>query len=305
MAISPTVRSRVLARRLFDLRKAAGYTQADVAKGLDWRQSKVSRIEAREQSVSVTDAAALGSFYGASAEERALLTALARDAKETGWWQSYDLIPAWFSTYVGMEAEAESVSTYESEFIPGLLQTEDYARAATRATWLGASHEEVETVVEVRLRRQQRLLGQDSLRLWAMMSEAALLRSVGGDEVLRDQLAHLVEMASRPNVTMQVMPFSAGANPSVGPFVFLTYPQEWHPDLVYVENRAGAQWLDDRTGVGTFRAVLEQLRTLVLTPDDSITAVRDVMGDLGGGVHELAHAERERGPGQLRRSRVR
>lgn len=301
MAISPTVRGRVLAKRLLELRKASGYTQTDVAKGLDWRQSKVSRIEAREQSVSVTDAHALASFYGVDPEERDLLVMLARDSKKKGWWQSFgDLIPEWFDTFVGMEAEASSVVTYESEFVPGLLQTEDYARATTKATLLEATPEQVERSVDLRLQRQQRLFGSDPLRLWAVISETTLRRPVGGEAVLREQINHMLELVELPNITVQVMPFTAGGHPALGPFVFLSYPQEWHPDVVYLETQAGAQWVEEPEQVAKFKVVIEHLRAHALDPGDSARAMRTRVGELDGSGRQLEEVEPERRPGELR-----
>lgn len=275
MAISPTVRGRVLARRLRELRTNAGHTQATAAGGLDWRQSKVSRIEAREQFVSVTDAHALSSFYDVSAVERDLLVQLARDSKKKGWWQSYgEIIPEWFDTFVGMEAEAESVFTYESEFVPGLLQTEEYARATTRATVLDATHEDVERSVQLRIGRQQRLTESNALHVWAVISEAVLLRPVGGESVLRDQLVRLIEASDQPHITIQVMPFQAGGHPALGPFVQLSYPEQWHPNVVYLETQAGAQWVEEPKQVRKFGVVIEHLRARALDPDDSEAAIK-------------------------------
>ncbi|MFI0465373.1 Scr1 family TA system antitoxin-like transcriptional regulator [Saccharopolyspora sp. 5N102] len=301
MAISPTVRGKVLAKRLLELRKDSGYTQADVAKGLDWRQSKVSRIEAREQSVSVTDAHALASFYGVAAEERDLLVMLARDSKKKGWWQSYgDLIPEWFDTFVGMEAEASSVVTYESDFVPGLLQTESYARATTRATFLEATPEEVERSVDLRMQRQKRLFAPEPLRLWAVMSETTLRRPVGGGSVLREQIDHILELTEQPNIVVQVMPFTAGGHPALGPFVLLGYAEEWHPDVVYLETQAGAQWVEEPQQVGRFRTVIEHLRAHALDPGDSVHAMRSRAGELDGSVRQLEEVKPKRRAGKLR-----
>lgn len=281
MAISPTVRGRVLAKKLRELRGETGRTQTEAAEGLGWKQSKVSRMEAREQHVSVADAHALSSFYGVPTEERDLLVTLARDARKKGWWQSFgDLIPEWFDTFVGMEAEASSAFTYESEFIPGLLQTEDYARATTRATVLEATPEETQRSVELRMCRQERLSGPEELQLWAVMSEAALFRPVGGEAVLRDQLDHIVKLAEQPNITVQVMPLKAGGHPALGPFVFLGYPEQWHPDVVYLETQAGAQWVEEETQVRKFGVVIEHLRAHALDPGDSVQAIRNRVGEL-------------------------
>lgn len=286
MAISPTVRGRVLAKRLRELRGEVGHTQTEAAKGLGWKQSKVSRIEAREQHVSVSDALALSAFYGLPPEERDLLVMLARDARKQGWWQSFgDHIPDWFDTFVGMEAEASSVFTYESEFIPGLLQTEDYARATTGSTVLEVTEEEVTRSVDLRMRRQNRLVGPEKMELRAMMSEATLFREVGGKAVLRDQLDHIVKIAGRCNITVQVMPFSVGGHPALSPFVFLSYEEEWHPDVVYLETQAGAQWVEEDLQVRKFCAVIEHLRTHALSPEDSVQALRNRVGELDEELH--------------------
>lgn len=301
MAISPTVRGKVLAKRLLELRKSSEYTQSDVAHGLDWRQSKVSRIEAREQSVSVTDAHALASFYDITAEERDLLVMLARDSKKKGWWQSFDdLIPEWFDTFVGMEAEASSVVTYESDFIPGLLQTEDYARATTKATFLEATPDEVERSVELRMQRQKRLFDAEPLKLWAVMSETTLRRPVGGEAVLREQINHILRLTEQPNITVQVMPFTAGGHPALGPFVFLSYPEEWYPDVVYLETQAGAQWVEEPQQVAKFGVVIEHLRAHALDPGDSTRAMRNRAGELDGSSRQLEEVEPKRRARKLR-----
>ncbi len=248
---------------------------------MGWQQSKVSRIEAQDQSVTIADAYALAAFYGLPPEERDQLKALARDAKKKGWWQSYDdTMPEWFDTYVGMEAEASSVFTYESEFIPGLLQIEDYARATTRATKLDAVDDEVERKVDVRMKRRERVSGEDRLEYWAVMSEATLLRPIGGPDVLHAQLGHLLDLAEHPNVTLQVMPFEAGGHPATGPFVLLGYAEQWHPDVVYLETQAGAQWVEEASQVGTFTRVAQHLRAHAPDPNDSKQIIRKHMGEL-------------------------
>lgn len=278
MVISPTVRSRVLVRRLRALRDDTGLTQTQVAKDLGWRQSKISRIEAGDQPVSVADAHAFASFYDLPAKERDQMVALARDAKKQGWWQSYDdVMPEWFDTLVGMEAEASSVFTYESDIVPGLLQTEDYARAATQAAVLDATADEIQRRVELRMTRQQRFL-EDGLEYWAVVGEASLLRPVGGENVLGEQLDRLLKLTELPNITLQVMPFEAGGHPAIGPFVILGFAQQLHPDVAYVETQAGAQWVEETNQVRTFVRVAEHLRAHALDPDDSKRAIRERMG---------------------------
>lgn len=275
MAISPTVRRRLLARELRKLRDQAGLTQTDTARELEWKQSKISRIEDCSQGVRLSDLLAMLTIYGAGHEDRERLTSLSKDASKKGWWDSYaDALPSWFETYVGLEAEADTVCTYEVDVIPGLLQTEAYARADTKATVLDATPDNVEQRVDLRLQRQRRLGDDSPLSLWAVIGEAAIRRPVGGTDVMQEQLWHIVKMAESPSVTVQVMPLRAGEHPATGPFTIVSFPQVGHPDVVYLESQVGGHYLEEPEQVSRYTRVMNHLRAHALDPSDSVRAIR-------------------------------
>lgn len=274
MAISPTVRRRLLARELRKLRDQAGLTQTDTARELEWKQSKISRIEDCSQGVRLSDLLAMLTIYGASQDDRERLTALSKDASKKGWWDSYaDALPSWFETYVGLEAEADTVCTYEVDVIPGLLQTEAYARADTKATVLDATPDNVEQRVDLRLQRQRRLRDDSPLSLWAVIGEAAIRRPVGGIGVMQEQLRHIIKTAESPSVTVQVMPLRAGEHPATGPFTIVSFPQAGHPDVVYLESQVGGHYLEEPDQVARYTRVMNHLRAHALDPSDSVRAI--------------------------------
>jgi transcriptional regulator with XRE-family HTH domain len=232
---SPVVRRRRLGRELRALREKAGLKGDEAAKRLGWSNSKLSRIELGRTPAAAADVTKLLDLYSIrDPERREELAKLTREAKRKGWWQLYSDIP--YSTYIGLEAEATTLLTYQ-HVIPGLFQTEDYAEAINRATISGVSDDALEQRVEVRMQRQAVLTKPDALEVRAVLDEAALRRLVGGQSVMRKQLARLAELAELPNVIIQVIPFSAGAHPGtlVGPFVILQYAHPADPDVVYVE----------------------------------------------------------------------
>lgn len=281
MAISPTVRRRILAAELRKLREAAGLSITDAAELMDCAHSKISRIESCHQRAKTPDVLALCSIYRASSSDQERLVQLAKDAGKKGWWQSFgDALPEWFETYVGLEAEAVDVRTYEVEIMPGLLQTEAYARATTQATVLKASPGAIDRRVELRLKRQQRLTGETPMELWAVMGEAAIRRPVGSKEILRDQLEHVLDVSDLPNVTIQVMPLEAGGHPAMGPFVILGFPERSHPDVVYLESQVGGHYLEEEEQVGEYVRVMEHLRAHALDPADSLRAIRSRVKEL-------------------------
>lgn len=232
---SPVVRRRRLGLELRALREKAGLKGDEAAKRLGWSNSKLSRIELGRTPAAAADVTKLLDLYSIrDPERRDELAKLTREAKRKGWWQLYSDIP--YSTYIGLEAEATTLLTYQ-HVIPGLFQTEDYAEAINRATISGVSDDALEQRVEVRMQRQAVLTKPDALEVRAVLDEAALRRLVGGQSVMRKQLARLAELAELPNVIIQVIPFSAGAHPGtlVGPFVILQYAHPADPDVVYVE----------------------------------------------------------------------
>jgi len=181
-------------------------------------------------------------LYGVSAQQGASLVQLARDSRQKGWWHAYsDTIQPQFATYIGLESAASEIRIYEVTLIPGLLQTEEYARTVIAAGTVGGDHEGTERNVALLMARQPLLTGDDPPRLWAVLDEAALRRTVGGAGLMRLQLDHLLDLARLPNVAIQVIPFGAGAHPAMGrPFVILAFPERADPDVVYLEDLTSA-----------------------------------------------------------------
>nr|WP_244515484.1 helix-turn-helix transcriptional regulator [Actinopolyspora xinjiangensis] len=269
------MRRRILARKLRELREQAGLTQTETARSLDWKQSKISRIEDCHQGVRVSDLLAMLTIYGADTATREMLTNLAREASRKGWWHSYaDALPSWFETYVGLEAEADTIRTYEVDVVPGLLQTEAYARADTRATVLDETEENLEQRVELRLQRQRRLYDDSPFTLWAVIGEAAIRRPVGGHHVMREQLHHIAKLVESSDVTVQIMPLEAGEHPATGAFTILGFPSAEHPEVVYLESQVGGHYLEEAQQVTRYSRVMDHLRAHALDPAESLRVLQ-------------------------------
>src|SRR6266566_1826993 len=229
---TPTVRLRRLAAELRTLRASAGLTQDQVGERTGINVATLYRIEHARVRPQTRTLRTLLDLYGADQELQADMIDLLRDARQRGWLHAYQSeLPEQYTTYIGFEGEARSVWNYESLFIPGLLQTEDYARAVIRAVLPWASRDEVERRVEVRMERQEVLRNDNPLELWVIVDAAALRRQVGGPAVMRAQLNHLMEAAELPNITFQVIPFSDGAHAGMlGSFVFMQFAEASIPD---------------------------------------------------------------------------
>jgi transcriptional regulator with XRE-family HTH domain len=269
---SPTVRRRRLATELHRLRQASKLTIEQVAEALEWSTGKVSKIENARVSVLPRDARRLLDTYGVTeGEERELLLQLARESRERGWWQQYgEAIPDWFATYVGLEAEASTISAYQAEIVPGLLQTERYAAALHRAELIKATEEEIERHVRVRMERQARLKQPDAPQLWVVLNEAVLRRMIGGRPVMHEQLVKLAEAANTPNITLQVLPFSAGAHASMdSAFSVVSFEPPTDGEIVYFEHPTCSLYLEKPEEVARYRLVYEHLRAASLSLDES------------------------------------
>src|SRR6266511_1607861 len=223
---------------------------------------KIHRLENGQVGFKERDVVDLLRLYGIDDPgEVAAFLVLAREANAPGWWQHYgDLLPQWFRAFVDLESAATLIRTYEGQFVPGLLQTEDYMRAVVGGAQLEDSPAEAERRVALRLGRQTLLERKDAPRLWAVVDEAALRRPVGGPKVMRAQLERLIEASALPNVTLQVLPFAAGAHPAmVGAFSVLRFADQELPDVVYVEHLNNATYLDKRDEVERYLDVMESL----------------------------------------------
>ena len=221
-------------------------------------------------------------LYGVPEQQRDSLVQLSRDSRQKGWWHAYsDTIQPQFATYVGLESAASEIRVYEVNIIPGLLQTEDYARTMMRSGTMNGSHEDVERKVALRMARQPALTRDDPPMLWTVVDEAALRRRVGGTELMRAQLEHVLELSGLKNVAMQVIPFGAGAHPAMGrPFVILVFPERIDPDVVYLEDLTSTLYLEDVDEVDRYNVFFNHLRATALSFEDSAALVTSVLKDL-------------------------
>jgi hypothetical protein len=257
----PTVQRLVLGGHLRRLREEAFITTEQAASAIRGSHSKISRMEHGRVGFKDRDIADLLTLYGVTGgEERGALLKLAREANTPGWWQGYsDILPHWVEPYFGLEAAASFIRNYELQFVPGLLQTEGYARALIR---LGnaATEDDVMRRAEARLSRQEILTREIPPRLWAVMDEGALRRSIGGKAVMREQIRHLIDMCDHPAVTLQILPFQIGAHPAMGgPFTILRFSEPDLRDVVYIEQLTSALYLDKAAEVDSYLEVMEQL----------------------------------------------
>jgi transcriptional regulator with XRE-family HTH domain len=282
MANGPTLRRRRLARELSRLRVAAGLTLEDAAGSAGISTSHLSRLERAQVGVRVPALKALLGTYGLDASTAAQLVEVARDATQRGWWHRYaKSIPDEYTTYIGFEADAESIWNFELAAVPGLLQTEEYARAILRGGVTRLSDDEIERRVEVRVRRQ-RLLGRDDPpTLWIILDEAVIRRQTGGPKVMAEQLNHLGEISALPNVDIQVVPFGAGAHPgTTGSFVVLRFADPDDREVVYLETMAGDLYPETDAEIGTAILMFDRLRAMALSPDDSVALIREAAEEL-------------------------
>ncbi|MFF2525646.1 helix-turn-helix domain-containing protein [Streptomyces liangshanensis] len=257
---APTVLRMVLGKRLGALREKARVTRETAAGILDVTPLTVRRMENSEVGLKLPYVRLLLAAYGVADAEAEEFVELVKAANKPGWWHRYrDALPSWFSAYVSLEDEARLIRTYEPHYVPGLLQTEDYARAVLRA---GAPRNpaELERRVALRAKRQQLLTKPDAPILWILMEEAVLRRPVGGVDVMRGQIDRLIEVVARPNVTLQIMPFSIGPHlGAFGPFHLFRFDLVDLPDIVYTENLTGAVYMDQRPDVAAYLEVLDNM----------------------------------------------
>jgi transcriptional regulator with XRE-family HTH domain len=260
-ASGPTVQRLVLGSQLHRLRESRGISAEQAAAAIRGSHSKISRMEHGRVGFKDRDVSDLLTLYGVTdPEERAALLNLAREANTPGWWHAYsDILPTWLEPYVGLEAAASVIRTYEVQFVPGLLQTEGYARALIRLG-AAANEDEITRRAELRVSRQEILSGAHPPQLWAVIDEGALRRPVGGVQVARGQLKYLIEMADHPAVTLQILPFRAGPHSAMGgPFTILRFAEPDLNDVVYIEQLTSALYFDKPAEVDSYLEVMEQL----------------------------------------------
>lgn len=276
----PTVLRIALGSRLRQLRERSGISRDAAGDHIRGSHAKISRLELGRTGFKERDIKDLLDLYGVKNEtERSSYLELMRRANDPGWWQPYnDLLPSWFETYIGLEQAATTIRTYESQFIPGLLQTQSYARSVIT---LGVE-DEVERRVAMRLRRQEILSRAAAPIVWVVIDENALRRPVGGPAVLRNQIEHLLRVSERPNVKIQILPYSVGGHPAAGgSFSILRFPEPELPDMVYLEQLTTSLYLEKKGEVELYMTVMNRLSIAALTPGQSRAFLREAILELG------------------------
>ena len=278
----PTVSRIVLGTQLRRLREAAGISREEAGHAIRASHAKISRLELGRVGLKERDVVDLLTLYGVTDEaERATVLELMRQANTKVWWQQHsDLLPNWFETYLRLEQVAKVVRTYQLQFVPGLLQSEEYARAV-----IGHGHSrsaaELDRRVELRLERQKMLHLPEAPHLWAVIDEAALTRPFGPTRVMRDQLKHLLEVSAAPNIHVQVLPFRSGAHAAAGgSFSILRFAEPDLPDVVYLEQLTSAVYLDKRADVEEYVLIMERVTVQAETPAQSRETLRRLLADL-------------------------
>ena len=279
---SPTVRRKRLGIELRRLREQAELTCEDVGQRLECSGTRISRMETGRISVRPGDVRELLEVYGVSGAEADSLVQLAREARRKGWWHTYGrVLPTWFEAYIGLESEAVRLRDFQSLVMPGLLQTEDYARAVLRAAPQAGSSTEIDRQVALRMKRQQ-ILSQDvPPDIWVVLSESVLRVHVGGPAIMRAQLRQLADVAERPNVTLQVLSFATVAHVHpVSPFTMLEFADSADPAVVYLEHLTGSLFLENEDEVRRYRVIFDHLRAESLSTGQSADLIAQVAAGL-------------------------
>ncbi len=280
----PTVRRRQLGKELRRLREGAGKTITEAAQWVGIKPPTVSKIENGRQAIRPTNVRLLLQLYGIGAPDADTLIRLAGEANQRGWWASYgDTVPDWFRNFVGLEADASEINGYDSELVPGQLQTAEYAEAVILAARPNATGDELRRRVTFRHERQERLAGSTPPRLHFVLNEAVLRRPVGGAEAFRKQLEHLAEVTRLPHVDVQVLPFSAGPHAAMGEtFRVVRFPgDEAGLDFVYQENDRGALYLERPADVDHYQTIFDQLTAVALSSSETRKFLAKVSGGTG------------------------
>ncbi|MFI7078431.1 helix-turn-helix domain-containing protein [Micromonospora sp. NPDC049903] len=282
-AAGPTVLRMLLGAQLRRLRESRGVTRENAGWEIRSSESKISRMELGRVGFKERDVADLLTLYGVTADqERGALLKLARDANNPGWWHRYgDVLPSWFQSYLGLEAAAALIRSYEVQFVPGLLQTREYARAVVLLGHGQASPAEIDRRVDLRMRRQEVLHRTKPPRLWAVVDEAALRRPIGGPQVMRGQLEALLKATQTPNVRVQVIPFAAGGHAAAGgAFTILRFGDQDLPDIVYIEQLTSAIYLDKREDLDFYAVAMERLCVEAEPPERTAEILEQMIADL-------------------------
>ncbi|MFC4560669.1 helix-turn-helix domain-containing protein [Nocardiopsis mangrovi] len=272
----------LLGSELRKYREAKGISRGEAGHHIRGSESKISRMELGRVGFKARDVEDLLRLYGVS--DRMLISTMsqmARDTKKPGWWQQFgEALPNWFQVYVGLEEAATRIRVYEAQFVPGVLQTEDYARAII--TGGGAATDPMtEPRVAVRMRRQRHIERGNGVKFWAILDEAAVRRPVGGVEIMRQQLYRLIEFCDHPDITLQIIPFSAGAHAAeAGSFTILRYPDFGLSDIIYLEQLTGSLCLDKRQDIDAYTMAMERLSVIAQPPADTKGILKQMIDEL-------------------------
>ncbi|MHA6800620.1 helix-turn-helix domain-containing protein [Bounagaea algeriensis] len=281
--VSPTVRLRKVLRTLRRWRVQAAMDQLDVARMLTWSKARVSRIERGETTPGPAEVIALATVYGVDESERDECAALAGQARQRGWWKKYgpDAAPADFEEYIGLESEAVSVRNFEIDLVPGLLQTFAYMEALGRGWLPSADEETVRRRWQLRRARQARLWEDAPLRLDAVIGETAIRQCVGGADVMRQQLGHLLRAAESPHIDVRVLPYTAGSYPAMGsPFAVLSFPRDEEDDVVCLDTLSSSIYVEDETEVEQYVQSFHVLSSVALDPAGTMNVLKNRFDEL-------------------------
>jgi DNA-binding XRE family transcriptional regulator len=279
---SPTILRIILGRQLQALREKAGLSYEQAADAIYASEWTLRRMEKAEVGLKLNYVKSLLLAYGITdARDIDAFLGLAREANKPGWWHSYsDVLPGWFRAFPGLEQAAALIRGYEPHCVPGLLQTEDYARALTTAGHPNATADETDRRVALRIARQQVLTRRDPPTLWIVLDEAVLRRPAGSPSLMRGQLTRLIDATAQPNITLQVLPLAAGPHPAMyGMFHLLRFPAAELPDIIYGENLTSAFYLDKPTDVATYTEALDRLCAQAAPADKTATILRRIRKD--------------------------
>jgi transcriptional regulator with XRE-family HTH domain len=279
---APTVLRMVLGKRLRHLREQAHVSFEEAARAVEVTPLTVRRMEKAEVGLKIPYVKELLRTYGVPSPEIDDFLDLTREANQPGWWHQFrDVVPEWFSAYVSLESEATVIRAYEPHYVPGLRQTEDYARAVLRAGFPNDTDEEIERRIALRVKRQGLLSKPDAPAIWAIVEETALRRPVGGAEVMRRQIDHLVEALAAPKIRLQIMRFAAGPHPGAfGPLHYFRFGFSELPDVVYTESVTGAVYVDQPGEVVTCLEVLDRMAVQAEPVGETIPILAELRKEL-------------------------
>ena len=278
----PSVRRLILGSQLRRLREQSGISCAEAGYSIRGSASKISRMETGRISFKERDVDDLLTLYGLNEpEERAQLMSLVAQTKQTGWWHRYnERMPKWFEDYVGLEEAAARIQSWELQFIPGLLQTEDYARMAIVHGHPRAAEETIESMVDLRMRRQRILGGTHPPRLWMVIDESVLHRTLGSAAMLKKQVDRLLELTDLSHISLQVVPFAKSGYVAEGAFSILRFAETELPDIAYIEHLTGALYLERLDEIEVYGRAFDRLVVDAETPRGSRQFLEKIRADL-------------------------